>query len=292
MRDANGPRRREALTNLATRQHGVVSLRQLEGLGYSRGAVSRRCRDGSLRRMFPRVYRVGGSPITPELRAVAALLWAGDAVASHETAAGLWGMSRPAQELHVTAPRRLTSPPRGIHVHAARLTPRDRGTLRGVAVTSPARTLLDLAAHHDPDQLSSLVERSVLDGLVTPGRLHDVVQRHPGRRGCRRLREVVEATGSSALERRVEAILRDARFPPHERELEVGRFRLDFAWPAARVAIEADGRRWHSSAEDFARDRAKHNLLVAEGWRILRVTWDDLDRPAAVEEAARRLLRG
>ncbi|MDQ3982237.1 MAG: hypothetical protein M3271_06100 [Actinomycetota bacterium] len=57
------------------------------------------------------------------------------------------------------------------------------------------------------------------------------------------------------------------------------------------MGIEADGRRWHSSETDFARDRVKHNVLVAGGWRILRVTWHDVqERPEQVVVAAKGLL--
>lgn len=175
---------------------------------------------------------------------MAALLWAGpDAVASHETAAALWGMTGAAPELHVTAPRRLTSPPCGVQAHVATLAKRDRGKLRAVAVTSPARTLLDVASRCGGDSLLTLVERSVIDGIVSPDQLRDVVGRNPGRRGSRRLRQALGSAASSALERRVEAILRGSRLPPFVREHEVGPYRLDFAWPDRRVGLEADGRR-------------------------------------------------
>jgi very-short-patch-repair endonuclease len=162
--------------------------------------------------------------------------------------------------------------------------------LRGIPVTGPARTLLDLAAEWSGDVLLPVVERSVLEGLTTPEQIHDVLRRNPGRRGCRRLAQALDAAGSSALERRVASILRSAVLPPHRREHHVDRYRLDFAWPACRVAIEADGRRWHSSADGFERDRPKHNLLVDGGWRVVRVTWRDLDDPAVWLAMLERLL--
>ena len=244
-----------------------------------------------MRRVFPGVYRIGGARGTPEQRAVAALLWAGeDAVGSHATAAALWGIATPEPDLHVTAARRLTSPPQGVRTHVARLPKRDRGKLRGIPVTSPARTLLDLAGYYPEDRLLPLVERAILDGLVSAEQVHDVFERSRGRRGCRRLARVLHVAGSSALERRVESLLRSAGLPPYRRELSVDGFRLDFAWPAERVAIEADGRRWHSSAVDFERDRAKSNALTEHGWRVLRVTPRDLEDPGAVVDAVERLL--
>ncbi len=271
----------------------MVSLQQLTGLGYSRRDVSRRARAGRLQRVFPQVYRVAGVPPSPEQRAVAATLWAGsDAVTSHATAAALWQMCRPDERVHLSSRRRFTSPPAPVRVHVADVPKRDRGRLRGVAVTGPARTLLDLAAEHEEDRLLPVVERAVLGDLVTPEQVRDVLRRNRGRRGCRRLARCLGSAASSPLERRVEAILRHAGLPPHRREYPVGRFRLDFAWPHERVAVEADGRRWHSSAPDFVRDRAKHNYLVENGWRVLRVTGRDLDDPAPLLLTLARLLTG
>lgn len=281
MRDTCGSRRQEKLAALASRQHGIVSLTQAEALGHSRSDVLRRVQAGHLRRVLPRVYRIEGAIPSLEQRAMAAVLWAApDAVASHQTATALWGISPAGETLHVTVERKRTRPPQGVHVHTGAIARRDRGTLRGIPVSGVARTLLDVAVGTSDGGLLPLVERAILDRLTTAERLHDVVARHPGRRGSRRLGRVLGTAGASALERRVEGLLRDAGLPPHEREYAVGRFRLDFAWPPALVAVEADSRRWHSSAADFERDRAKHNFLVDRGWRVLRVTWRDLDDPA------------
>lgn len=268
----------------ARRQHGVVGLAEAAALGYSRNAMSRLVTNGTLRRVFPRTYAVVGAGRSPEHRAMTAVVWAGDgATVSHQTAAAFWGIApRVATPVHVTCVRNLSSPPRGIATH--RLDPfprRDRGSLRGVPITSVARTLLDLAA--TSGEVAALVERAVVDDLVTVPQLVDILDRNRGRRGAARLRAALDGGAvTSALERRVAAILRGSGLPPFVREFPVGRCRLDFAWPDRRVAIEADGRRWHSSRNDFARDRAKHNALVAAGWRVLRVTWDDADDSARV----------
>ena len=292
MRDEIGTRRSE-LAKLAARQHGVITSGQLHALGYSRSAVSRRTRKGSLDPIFPGVFRVGGSRLTLEQRAVAAVLWTGDeAVTSHDTAGAMWQLCEAGQTLHVSSPRRLTSPPRGIQTHAASIAKRDRGKLRGVPVTSVARTLLDLAVTWPEDRLVPVVERAVLDGLTTSEQVQDVLGRNRGRRGSRRLAQALDTGTSSALERRVEAILRDSGLPKPQREYAVGRFRLDFAWPSAKVGLEADGRRWHSSRLDFERDRAKDNVLTDRGWRVLRATARDLDDPGPFLEALARLLAG
>ncbi|MDQ3958079.1 MAG: DUF559 domain-containing protein [Actinomycetota bacterium] len=229
---------------------------------------------------------------------MAAVLWAGEgAVVSHDSAAGSWGIARwTADVVHITCERKLTSPPRGVKPHVSRLTKTEAGDLRRVPVTTPARTLLDLAATRTAEELLPLVDCAVLGGLVTPERLRWTLARHAGRRGCRTLAAVL-ALGTdggrwtSALEREVGRALERSDLPPYCRELVVGNVRIDFAWPEARVGIEADGRRWHSSSADFARDRAKHNVLTAAGWRILRVTWQEIrDGPGKLVRETKRLL--
>jgi len=73
----------------------------------------------------------------------------------------------------------------------------------------------------------------------------------------------------------------------------IGRYRVDFAYPDARVAIEADGFRWHSSRQQFERDRARRNALTAMGWTVLHVTWEELSkRPGEVAAIVRATLPG
>ena len=294
MRDAVRTRREERLAQVAAAQHGVFSLAQAEALGYSRADVFRRVQARRIHRVFPQTYHLAGAPRSLEQRAIAAVFWAGpDAVASYDTAAALWGIvrGRPSA-VHVTAPRKLGAAPQGVQTHVATIHKRDRGKLRGVPVTSVARTLLDLAATWSEARLLPLVERAALDGLTTAEQVQDVLARNPGRRGSRRLARALDTAGSSALERGVEAILGNSGLPPHEREHPVGPFRLDFAWPSAKVGLEADGRRWHSSRLDFERDRAKANTLTDRGWRVLRATARDLDDPGPFLEALARLLAG
>lgn len=213
-------------------------------MGFSRTDVFKRAQAGHLQRVFPRVYRFAGARPSLEQRAMAAVLWAGPgSVASHETAAALWDLEPPRPPAHVTVARKPGAAPRGLRAHVASIQKRDRGKLRGVRVTGPARTLLDLASTRCEERLFPVLERAVIEGIATVRQLEDVVRRNPGRRGSRRLRQALGSAASSALERRVEAILRGSRLPPFVREHEVGPYRLDFAWPDRRVGLEADGRR-------------------------------------------------
>lgn len=60
-------------------------------------------------------------------------------------------------------------------------------------------------------------------------------------------------------------------------------YRIDVAFPAARLAVEVDGQAFHTDARSFQGDRARQNDLIAAGWRVLRFTWRDLTtRPESV----------
>jgi hypothetical protein len=111
----------------------------------------------------------------------------------------------------------------------------------------------------------------------------------------------------SPLELRVLALLRKAGLPRPVCQHEVrdrGSLiaRLDLAYPDVKLAIEADGARYHSSLPDWRTDLRRRNALTSRGWRILHVTWSDLEtrpreivaevRPAPGEPGQLRLTRG
>lgn len=226
---------------------------------------------------------------------MAAVVWAGKhAVVSHESAAALWGLHRSrGRTIHVTCARNRSSPPSGIVTHTSALAPSERGTRGRIPITSVTRTLLDLASVVPSDELLGMVEQAVLRGVVTHDQIAQACCSNRGRSGVTALRTALDAgsSGGSALERKVERLLASSGLPPYEREHPVGEFRLDFAWPQRRVGVEADGRLWHSTRADFARDRRKHNDLLDRGWRVVRVTWHDVhDHPREVVSRLERLL--
>ena len=148
---------------LAGRQHGVVALSQLRALGLSAEGVRSRVARGSLYRLHRGVYAVGHAAVSGEGRWLAAVLACGpDALLSHRSAAGLWGL-RPdnRRAIDVTVPRRSTRGRRGIDVHSAvTIRPEDTTTLHSIPCTGVARTLLDLAECVDRRGLARAVERA------------------------------------------------------------------------------------------------------------------------------------
>lgn len=293
------------MLRLASRQHGVVTRSQAIESGLTRSMLETRVRRGTLSRIHPGVYCVGGSPATFEQRSFAAAAWAGPgAVLSHRSAAYLWSLvdrHPPVDELWT--PRRRTRPPAGVCAHFTKdLAARDRGKLRNIPITSPARTLIDLAAVLPPPLVEAALMRAIVERRTTASaiaaRMHEMSRQ--GVEGPRTLRRLLlQSNGrlhpGSPLERRVAGVLARGGLPPVRREhpvyLDGGVYYLDFAWPHFRVGVEADSRRWHSDAGAFERDLARHNSLAAAGWRVLRVTEQQVRcEPQGVVDRVRGLL--
>ncbi|HEV2757626.1 MAG TPA: type IV toxin-antitoxin system AbiEi family antitoxin domain-containing protein [Actinomycetota bacterium] len=293
----------ERVLRLAGRQHGVVIRQQVIEAGVTKSMLERRIRHGRFVRLHPGVYAVAGAPRTFEQRCFAAAAWGGaGAVVSHETAAHLWRMTEaPPSGSDVSSPRKRTRPPPSIRMHlSSDLRGRDKGRLRNVPVTSPARTLVDVAGVWPEARVDEALQRAVVTGCVSTRLLRERIAGMPrrGSRGAAVLRRLLRDSClrlESPLERAVARVLADAELPAFCREHPVyaqGRvFYVDFAWPHFRVGIEADGRRWHSEAGAFEADRERQNLLTTAGWRLLRVTHRQVvSTPGEVGRQVRELL--
>jgi len=181
--EERGRRWHRPLFELATKQHGLVTTRQLDGLGYSKSSAAKAAKVGRLRRVHRGVYIVGHERLAWEGRCMAAVLAARPAVASHLSAGWLWGLlrSRPGT-IHVTVPTPRRAK-RSFEVHFADLPGRDRDFLDDIPVTNLARTLLDLAAMLSPGRLVRALERAEELGHFDLVALEDLLGRsghHPG----------------------------------------------------------------------------------------------------------------
>ncbi|HEV3472383.1 MAG TPA: type IV toxin-antitoxin system AbiEi family antitoxin domain-containing protein [Actinomycetota bacterium] len=292
--------------NLARKQFGAVTRRQLLILGMSATSIDRRISSGELARCLPGVYLVSWFDISWKQQAMAALLWAGpNAALSHASAARLWRLDVDATKgVHITVERRMRSPKSWLKVHKAGLAPRTV-RIEGMAVTPLSQTLLDLAATATPDDLEEALESALRRRLTSVPKLQAFLERFcvKGRRGCAPLRSLVTKRGDipatgSRFETRFNRLLRKAGLPLPERQVEIrdgDRFvgRVDFAYPQAKVLIEADGYLWHTGRQAWQRDAAKGNHLGLQGWLILRFTTEDLkERPHEVIERVRAALGG
>ncbi len=211
---------------------------------------------------------------------------AADGVLSHRSAGALWVIRQWQGRIEVTTPRTRAKRP-GLLLHRAVLAPDEITTHHGIPVTTPARTLLDLASILQRHQLQQAINEA--ERLRLPGP-HDLTQRYPTKRGTRALRTLAPpAHTKQDLEARFHTFLNDRRFPrPQTNVLAEGK-EVDFAWPDRRLIIELDSWEYHRTRQAFEDDRRTDRKLKAAGWTVIRVTWRDLDDPDALEAELRAL---
>lgn len=292
-----------ALAELALRQHGVVTLAQLEEHGVSPSAARSRQGVGRMLRVHRGVYMHGAAPLTAKGLWMAAVLACGPRAAlSHRSCGALWDLrGSSGTTIDVTVATRAGRCRRGLRIHGSRLSADEITSHEGIPCTSVARTLLDLAAVLDRRGLERAVERSEILGIFDLKAVAALLERHRGRRGAGRLQAVVGdfdtaiLLARSELEVRFLRLARGAGLPPPivNGRIEVGGMtpEVDFHWPAWRLVVEVDGRRYHRTnrarAEDARRDRA----LTAAGWTVVRATWAEVvDAPEALILRLRGLL--
>jgi hypothetical protein len=288
-----------ALAELARRQHGVVSIRQLKGLlGYSQAAVSRAVAAGRLHRLYRGVYAVGHTGLSLYGECLAAVLAGGPrSLLSHYSAAWLWGLSSTQPiPVHVTTPgQRGKRPP--IRLHRSRtITDADRALEARIPVTSVARTLLDQAALVDERRLRRLLKRSEELGLFDLAATRDVIDRNRWHRGARALAKALALyepppfTRSDFESLVFEAVLA-AGLPTPRVNFNVAGMEVDLYWPEHRFAAELDLYETHGTRESFETDRLRQEDLLLEGVGMTRITGPRFARePDAVLARLRRLL--
>ncbi|HEV2791376.1 MAG TPA: DUF559 domain-containing protein, partial [Solirubrobacterales bacterium] len=299
--NAAGPDARVA--EVARRQYGVVSRRQLLHSGLGEDAIQHRLTAGRLHLMHQGVYAVGHRLVPREGRWLAAVLASGpDAVLSHWSAAALWGI-RPNSRarIEVTVPHRSRSSEQ-IRRHVSQVPDDERTFEEGIPVTSVPRTIFDLAATEPVDVIEALLREAEYRRLYDRLSLRDLVERYPRRRGVRRVRVALERLKEEphgrrrrGLEERFGSFLRHHRLPrPRFNDwIAVGgkRFQVDCHWPGSGQIVELDGWKGHGTRTAFREDRARDRALRVAGYSVTRITWNQLDdEPAAVAADLRALL--
>lgn len=271
-------RRDELIATAAARQHGVVTRRQLEEAGFTHTAVGRRLESGRLRPLHRGVYLALPYPL-PHTSEMAAVLACGPhAALSHISGGALLELNEAvAGPVDVTAAGHRGRCA-GIRVHQHCLTNDERTVRDGIPVTSPARTLLDLALLLPPRQLELAVARAERAGLITRAALRRLASERPARRGARALEVALggpdgPALTRSAAEETFLALVRKARLPQPECNVSVGPYVVDFLFRRAGIAIEVDGFRHHGSRQRFEADRRRDSELAAGGLTVIRLTW-------------------
>jgi very-short-patch-repair endonuclease len=268
------------LAALAALQHGVVSREQLRGLGLSDSAISQRCRAGRLHRLHQGVYSVGHAVLGVRGRWMAAVLACGPGAAlSHASAAALWEI-RASDAVYIDVTARRTGRKRpGLRIHRPRTLPPNEVTDRyGIPTTTPARTILDLAATLQPDRLNRVLDRAERQELTDYPALDALASAHPGHRGAAKLTRALRTHTAGAvptrseLERRFLALCEASGLEkPHVND-RLADLEVDFIFRRHRLAIETDSWEFHRTRQAFERDRRRDAILTRAGYRTLRFT--------------------
>ncbi|MEX0875199.1 MAG: type IV toxin-antitoxin system AbiEi family antitoxin domain-containing protein [Actinomycetota bacterium] len=289
------------IAKLATAQHNAFSRRQALAIGMTPKAIRWRLETGRWVTLGAGLYAIAGPPATRNQCLVAALLAAGPLAAiSHLAAAALWELIELEPSLIdvvvLHGSLRGAGPGRVIH-QANHLDRVDVRTLHGIRVTSPCRTLVDIAGVLSREALEAALDAALYRGLVTVRVVHRYIKhrRLEQHSGIGTLMKLLSDRGAGGLEfeleRRFLRLIRKAKLPEPKRQYRVGRARVDFAYPDFRIAIELDGLGFHYDSAVFRRDRRRQNALVLGGWLVLRFTWDDVaNRPGSVVDVMRRAL--
>jgi very-short-patch-repair endonuclease/predicted transcriptional regulator of viral defense system len=288
------------IARIAERQYGLISRRQLYGLGLSARTIERGLSRGRLHCVHRGVYAVGHRRLTPRGHWLAAVLAAGPgAVLSHRSAGAHLGLRPTASaRVDVTVCRRAARARPGVAVHVTReLLERDWTTRDGIPVTSVARTLLDLAGLISSKQLSRALEAAERAELFDLLALEDVCSRANGRRGLGALRQAIaDQTGPppatrSELERDLLELCDAHRLQRPQVNVLVLGFEADGHWPGARLVLECDSFEFHRTRAAFERDRERDVALQLAGYTVLRFTHRRMIRnPEEVAAAIRSLL--
>jgi very-short-patch-repair endonuclease len=282
-----------ALARLAESQHGVVTRRQLQAAGMGRGAIAERIRVGRLHRIHSGVFAVGHRVLTRHGTILAAVLAGGEcAAASHRTAAEIWGIGEATSFVEITVAGANGRTRAGIWAHRSLVPDADRTALNGIPVTTPGRTLTDLA---------DVVPRRAVERAIDLAeyRRLDFVGLRPmlGRRGSGLIADVLRAHRAGSTMTRSEAeevflaLCGRFRLPAPEVNARLEGHEVDFLWRSHRLVAEIDGYAAHGTRSAFHRDRRRDSDLLLAGYRVVRFTWSQLETdPGWVAETVLRLL--
>ncbi|MDQ4132611.1 MAG: type IV toxin-antitoxin system AbiEi family antitoxin domain-containing protein [Actinomycetota bacterium] len=286
------------VAGLAAAQHGAFHRHQVLAVGFTPRMIQRRLESGLWVTVHPGVYRVASAPPSWEQRLMAACL-AGEptAVASHRAAGALWtlhGLERGRIEITVADTKR--SRLRGVLLHRTLALPRSAvTTAKGIPVTRPARTLIDLAAVLDGDCLEEALDSALRQGLTFVRHLRRCLETlgSSGRLSTETLGALLEArAGGRPSENPKELEMArmfvaaglpspELQYELHDRDRFIARF--DCAYPPGRIAAEYNSYQHHHGRQAWDRDQTRDNRATAHDWLIFGFTDADLHDPQRTE---------
>jgi very-short-patch-repair endonuclease len=213
-------------------------------------------------------------------------------VVSHRSAAALWELlphPDPSTPIDILTPMSQRGHRPGIRArHTSTLQESETTVWNRIPITTPARTVLDLAGELRGRELEGVVARVQREPLAATGELSRLIARHPSRPGVGLLRALLSGEAAPTLtrsqaEERFLALVRRAHLALPEANVGVGGYEVDFLWRPQRLAVEVDGFAFHSSRRAFKQDRRRDSILSLKGLRVLRITWSQIvEEPEAV----------
>lgn len=271
---------------VAERQLGLITAEQLIAAGVGRGSIRWRLANGALHRVFRGVYLVGHSVHAPGAFEFAAVLACGtDALISHRSAAGLWGIAPPtSRSVEVTVIARDCRSRDGMRVHQIQtLDPRDRSQRRGIPVTAPGRTVIDYSATSDYEEAERAIAEAFALRMLSEPQLSAACDRAPHRAGVALVRAILgQPSGPrrtrSGGERAMLRLIRAAGLPAPLTNHPVEGYNADFFWPEVGLIVEVDGGDFHRTRPAFERDHRRDIVHTDAGHEVLRVSGQQLDR--------------
>jgi hypothetical protein len=252
--------------------------------------------------IYRNVYIPRGQQVTPAQKAHAAWLWSRrQATVVSVSAAAMHGTNWIDSRLPAELNQRSQHRTKGIVLHSDTLSGDDIVMIRGIPVTTPARTAFDVGRRYGRTLAVIRVDALMQATDLKLADIDSLIDLHPGARGIVQLREVVglaDGGAESPQETRTRLVLTDAGLRPQRTQINVSnRFgehvrRIDMGWPRWKVGVEYDGEQHWTNPAIRARDIDQQAELEAMDWRIIRVSAEMLRyRPYTIVERTRAALR-
>ncbi len=261
-------------------QHDVVAAWQLVAAGITRKSVVHHVRKHRWRAIHSGVYALTHAPLTRHQRWIAATLTTPESVLSHASAAALYGI-----RAYEGSFETITRPGSGGRCRTGALLVSRSSTLTmeathhdGIRVTTPARTVIDLAAHLSARDTGRLLREALRLDLTTHPELLEALERHRGRRGTRHLADLAARYGTIAYRRtrsdaeaRALEVLHGAGVEAPRVNVWVAGEEADLVWAKRRLIVEIDGPQYHRFPDEDARKQA---VWDAAGYTVRRLPSD------------------
>jgi very-short-patch-repair endonuclease len=293
------------MREFATQHHGLVRRADLQRFGIGERMRHHMSTTGEIVLVSSGVYRLGGVPWTWESDLLG-LCWAQSPQGwvSHRSAARLWGATTfndRVLDVIVTRHARRPGVNRQLRLHETKLLlPMEMSIVRNIPVTSPARTIVDVAAVASEERVEYLVETMQRLGHCDIDEIEEAVRRlaAPGRRGGRKLRAVMERQGRherqvdspTNVRLRTHLVRAGLGEPEYEFPISVAghTYLADLAYPTSRLLIECVSVAFHVRGESYDRDSVRRHQLMEAGWTVLEFTWNQVFRESEMVVATVR----